>query len=182
MAAARVAMAPAAACFDCSSWFLVDFRFAQLDAYSMFWDGGYIYSRDLRHVFQNCWRPRGMGSFESQYQHALEIQNHDTYLAPFLTVWYSCMVLVLYYFLYFYRERRISMQEYWVCNIYAIGNIIPLYSKKDCCPFLLILQQIIFEIENLFLGIDITSSGRQPWADFVLDLREQIQTYETNRG
>ena len=44
-ATARVAMA-AAACFDCSSWFLVDFRFAQLDAYSMFWDGGYIYSRD----------------------------------------------------------------------------------------------------------------------------------------
>ena len=141
--AARVAMA-AAACFACSSWFLVDFRFAQLDAYSMFWSGGYIYSRDLRHVFQNCWRPRGMGYFES-YQHALEIQNHDTYLAPFHTVWYSFMVLVLYY-------------------------------------FFVLLQQIIFEIENLFLGIDITSSGRQPWADFVLDLREQIQTYETNRG
>ena len=86
--AARVAMA-AAACFACSSWFLVDFRFAQLDAYSMFWSGGYIYSRDLRHVFQNCWRPRGMGYFES-YQHALEIQNHEFKdpLHIFSSCWY----------------------------------------------------------------------------------------------
>ena len=32
----RASQMAAAACFDCSSWFLVDFRFAQLDAYSMF--------------------------------------------------------------------------------------------------------------------------------------------------
>ena len=57
--------------------------------------------------------------------HYIFFHHVDTYLVPFLTVWHSCMVLVLYY-------------------------------------FFVVFQQIIFEIENLFLGIDITSSGRQP--------------------
>ena len=115
------------------------------------------------------------------HQLALEIQHHQFKDLSHIvsSCWYLpgsfsyCLIfiwsLLCTTFLHFYWERRI-------CK----NNIIPLYFKIDCFPFL--LQQIIFEIENLFLGIDITSSGRQPWADFVLDLREQIQTYETNRG